>query len=276
MTENFEKFLKKIGVGAEVITKLTEGNAEDDNFNLEDLAADFVKGQKTVLSNDPELIKNIRDEIRGTELSKIEHKIKKTFNLSAEEMKDKKFDDIIEFAFDKTKSASSGTSDELQSQIVDLNNKVKQYEEEILPAAKNEAQTKINKFRQDLALRDVLSKRQLIVNSEVAIPVVESYISQNFNVSLNDKGILEVKTKDNLNPLNSDGTKVLSFDEIVDSHLNALQLIKQSNGNNGNGTPPITIQNGNGNDKKPTFALRGMDAAEANVQNLAKVKEFGK
>jgi len=116
----------------------------------------------------------------------------------------------------------------------------------------------------------------LIVGSEVAVPVIEQFISSNYNVSINEKGALEVKTKDNLNPLNSDGTKVLSFEEIIDNHLNSLQLVKQSNGGPGSGTPPPVIptgQKGSGNEK--TFNLRGLDRAEQNVETLKGMKEFG-
>ena len=43
----------------------------------------------------------LKKEIQGKELSQIEHKIKKAFGLSSEEIKDKKFDEIIVLAIDK-------------------------------------------------------------------------------------------------------------------------------------------------------------------------------
>ena len=52
--------------------------------------------------NIPEKInfkKPIKDEIRGSELSKIEHKIKKQFGLSSEDVKDKKFDEYADNFF---------------------------------------------------------------------------------------------------------------------------------------------------------------------------------
>jgi hypothetical protein len=273
MNEEIKKFLSKIGVKAETIQKLNEPS---EDFSAEEAASDFVKDQRSVAKNDPELIKTIRDEVRGTELSKIEHKIKKTFSLSAEEIKDKKFDEIIETAFEKSKATSNETGEELQNKILELNNKVKQYEEEIIPSERNKATEQINSFRRDLALRESLSKRQLIVGQEVAIPVIDSFLNQNYSVSVNEKGALEVKTKDGLNPLNSDGTKVLSFEEIIDNQLNTLQLIKQSNGGPGS-VPPVTTGKNtpSGSTDQPKFNLPGMKQAEKNASELEKIKRFG-
>ena len=80
-----EAFLKKLGVKSDVINKL---NSEDET-NIDELVQSYKSGYREVMLNDPEFIQPIKDEIKGSELSKIEHKIKKTFGLSSEEIKDK-------------------------------------------------------------------------------------------------------------------------------------------------------------------------------------------
>ena len=85
--KNFETFLKKIGVKSDMIIKLSS----DEDIQVDELAKSWKDSWKEVLSNDPEFIQPIKDEIKGTELSKMEHKIKKTFGLTSDEIKDKKF-----------------------------------------------------------------------------------------------------------------------------------------------------------------------------------------
>ena len=111
-----KEFLKLIGVSNETIEAITaEETAED--LNLEDLSKEYISKQKSLSANDPDLIKGIKDEIRGTELSKIEHRIKKQFNLSADDIRDKKFDEILETAFLKVQKESGTSSEELQQSL---------------------------------------------------------------------------------------------------------------------------------------------------------------
>ena len=77
MNQATKDFLTKIGVSASTIEAISA--EETENVNVEELASSFRSNLKSLASNDPDLIKGIRDEIRGTELSKIEHRIKKTF-----------------------------------------------------------------------------------------------------------------------------------------------------------------------------------------------------
>ena len=76
------EFLNKIGVKTDVIEKL----GSEEEVNLDDIVTSFKGSIREVIQNDPEFIQPIKDEIRGSELSKIEHKIKKQFGLSSEEI----------------------------------------------------------------------------------------------------------------------------------------------------------------------------------------------
>ena len=91
MNSNTEKFLKEIGVTNDAIDQL---KGEDD-IEVKDLSDGFKTSLKDVFINNPDVINPIKKEIQGKELSQIEHKIKKAFSLTSEEIKDKKFDEII-------------------------------------------------------------------------------------------------------------------------------------------------------------------------------------
>ncbi len=114
--KNFETFLKKIGVKSDIISKLST----EDEINVDEFAQSFKTNIREVMSNDPDFIQPIKDEIRGTELGKLEHKVKKTFALTSDDVKDKKFDEILQTALDKTKSSGSTTNDDLQNKIIEL------------------------------------------------------------------------------------------------------------------------------------------------------------
>lgn len=271
---NIEKFLKKIGVPSEAITKL---NGDDAELNVDDIAAEFQNIQRDVLKNNPDFISSIRGEVKGTELSKIEQKIKKTFGLSADDVKDKKFDDIISVAFDKMNKTAGAGAEELQKRLIELTNENKRLVDEIIPAKENEAKQAIKTFKRESFIQSAIAKRSLIVSPEVVKPAVQTYLESNFNVDVDDNGELVVKTKNNLNPLNNDGTKIVTFDEILDGHLASLGVIKQSNGNPtppkpGNGTPPPPPTPGA---EPPKYQLAGMAKAQANAASLQTMKVFG-
>jgi hypothetical protein len=270
-----ENFLKKIGVPSDSITKLT---TEDDTTPIEEIATSFKTVQRDVLKNDPEFIQPMKDEIRGSELSKIEHKLKKTFNLQSEEIKDKKFDEIISMAYDRASKATAQGAEEIQKKLIELSNENKRLMEDVIPAKEMEAKKQITTFKRESIISQAIAKRQLIVSSEVVSPAVRSYLDQNYNVDVDDNGQLIVKTKNNLNPLNQDGTKIVTFDEILDSHLTQLGVVKQSNGSptnqnaNPKGTPPPVNNGGNGDQK---FNLPGLKKAQQNAEQLTNMKVFG-
>lgn len=272
---NIEKFLKKIGVPSDAINKL---NTEADDVNIEDIAAEYQIIQRDVLKNNPDFIGTIRDEIKGTELSKIEHKIKKTFGLSSDDVKDKKFDEIIGVAFEKTTRTAGAGAEELQNRLIDLTNENKRLVDEIIPAKENEAKQAIKTFKRESFIQSAITKRSLIVSAAVVNPAVRSYLDANFNMDVDDNGEIIVKTKNNLNPLNNDGTKIVTFDEILDGHLNELGVVKQSNGN-----APTPQQKPNGIQTStqttgadvPKYQLAGMAKAQANAVSLQSMKVFG-
>ena len=274
--KNIEQFLKKIGVPSSTISKLQD----EEDVNVEEFATAYKDSFKDVLQNDPDFIQPIKDEVRGTELSKIEHKIKKTFALEADEIKGKKFDEIISLAFEKTKNTVAGGADELQSKMIELSKENKRLLEEVIPAKEAEATNQIKTFKKDLALRSTLSKKSLIVSPEIVLPAIQNYLSSQYEIDVLDSGELDVKTKTGLKPLNQDGTKALSFDEILDAHLTNLQVIKQSNAGTqqaaGKQQAIAQQQQQQAAGEATKFNLPHLQKAQANAERLQAMKTFGK
>lgn len=266
--KNIESFLKKIGVPSSTIAKLTA----EDEIDVEPFVNGFKSSMQDVFSNDPSFIQPIKDEVRGTELSKIEHKVKKTFSLSNEEVKDKKFDEIINLAFEKMRNTPSQGAEELQNKLIELTKENKRLLEEVIPAKENESANAIKQYKKANILRSTLSKRDLIVKPDAILPAVESFLSSKYDYEVLDSGEIEVKTKNGLKPLNQDGTKSLTFDELIDSHLSELQVIKQSNA----GAAPAQAKPNAVTNESPKFNLPHLEKAQANAERLASMKTFGK
>jgi hypothetical protein len=269
--KHIETFLKKIGINNESIQKLTS----DEELNIDEIVSQFKSGQKEVLKNDSDFIQPIKDEIRGEQLSKIEHKLKKKFNLTPDEIKDKKFDEIVDIAFDKTIKSTSSGAEELQQKLIELTNENKKLVEEIIPAKDSEVKNAIKTFKRESILSSILSKKNLIVSPDVVIPAVKNYLDSNYNLDFDEgSNSILIKTKQNLNPLNSDGTKILTFEEVLDTHLQSLNVIKQSNGTPSAQKPVLTGQPQIQNDE-PKYKLVGLAKAQQNAEALKSMKVFG-
>ena len=178
--KNIESFLKKIGVPQSTISKLSS----EEEVDVDSFVTGFKSSMQDVLSNDPSFIQPIKDEVRGTELSKIEHKIKKTFNLNPEEIKDKKFDEIVVVAFEKMKNIPPQGAEELQNKLMELTKENKRLLEEVIPAKESESANAIKQYKKSNILRSTLAKRDLIVKADAILPAVESFLSSKYDLSL--------------------------------------------------------------------------------------------
>lgn len=265
------EFLKKIGVKTDVIDQL----GSDEELNLDEVVTSFKGSIREVIQNDPEFIQPIKDEIRGTELSKMEHKIKKQFGLSSEEVKDKKFDEIIATAYEKAKSTSSAGNEEIQQKMMELSRENKRLMEEVLPAKEAETQSFIKQYKKEAAMKSMLAnKKDLLVKPEIAYLTLQDYLNKNYEVDIDDSNKFVLKTKNGLNPLNDDATKILSFDEIVDKKLMEDGLIVQSNGKPSQAVPTQKLKTSQITEERK-YNLPGIKTAEENAERMKNLRTFG-
>ncbi|MFM9060855.1 MAG: hypothetical protein ACKOQP_04220, partial [Bacteroidota bacterium] len=192
-------------------------------------------------------------------------------------IKDKKFDEIIQTAYSKVQSSSTSTSDELQNRLIELTKENKRLLDEVIPAKETEAKETIKSFKKESAIKSFLTAKNLIVSSEVVFPAVTDYLNRNYNVDLDDSGSFVVKTKNGLNPISEDGTKTLSFDEIMDKHLVSLNVMKQSNGDlKANNVPGLTQKTPKVEKvENVTYNLPGLQIAQENAERMKNLRTFG-
>lgn len=272
--KNLEAFLKKIGLTNESIKKLNS----DEEVNIDEIYKSYQTQIRNAMSNDPEFIQPIRDEIRGTELSKVEHKIKKTFALEPNEIQGKKFDEIVALAFEKTMNkASSSSSEEIQNKLIELSKENKRLLEEVIPAKEAESKDFIKKYQLTAIQQAKLASKKLLVGMNVAIPAIEAKIKElKWNLDIDPDGQVQVKTSEGLNVLAKDGTKVMSYDDVLDYVLGQeqLNLVIQSNGSPDNQVArkqPV-IEN---NSDKAKYSLPGLKKAQENAETMKTIRTFG-
>ncbi len=193
--------------------------------------------------------------------------------MEAQEIAGKKFDEIVSIAFEKSRSAAAGTSEELQNKLVELSRENKRLIEEVIPEKESQAMQAIKSFKKDSKLKSILSNKSLLVSQDVIIPALYERLNKAYEVDLGDDESFVVKTKNGLNPVSEDGTKVVSFDEILENQLKEMGVLKQSNANPNQPDRKTVSFNGSQDVK---YNLPGMAAAKENAETMKSIRTFGK
>lgn len=273
--KNLEDFLKKIGVQKDVIAKLQS----EEEINIDEIADGYRSQIKTAVASDPTVLESIKKEVNGEVLSKVEHKLKKTFGLDPMEMSGKKFDEIVNLAYEKATSAVQSTGDEWQTKYMELSKEHKKLVEEVIPAKEAEKSEFVKAFQINTLQMTKLAAKKLAVSQKLAVAGIQDTLKEmKIKLELNDDGDQIVpKTKDGLNVLSKDGTRVLNYDELLDDILgpNNLNIMQQSNGNQNAGQPLKGVEFEKKVDSTK-FNLPGMAAARENAEKLKGMREFGK
>lgn len=272
--KNLEDFLKKIGVQKDVISKLQS----EDELNIDEIAEGYRSQIKAAVASDPTVLEAIKKEVNGEVLSKVEHKLKKTFGLDPVEMSGKKFDEIVNLAYEKATTAVQSTGDEWQTKYMELSKEHKKIVEEILPAKEAEKNEFVKSFQINTLQMAKLAAKKLAVSQKLAVAGIQDILKEmKVKLELSEDGDEIIpKTKDGLNVLSKDGTHVLKYDELLDNILgpDGLNIVQQSNG-----SPTHQSLKGVEFEKKTDsskFNLPGLAAARENAEKLKGMKEFGK
>lgn len=226
--------LLKIGVTKENAEKIAANTPEDstETFDIETIVSDFKANQLALLKNDPELVAEIQSKEKAKQLDMFERKIKQTFNLSAEEIKDKKFEEIIALAKSKASVSSDKTTEELQTQIQQLTLENKRLMEEELPNVRKEVDNHKKRFDINQKLRSLIpsGEDKIRLPFETVEKLVKMDVEEAYDLDLNDKGELIFKVKGtDLMAQNNDKTKFLTADEIINARLEHHKALVKSN-----------------------------------------------
>lgn len=271
------KFLLSLGFVQADAERLAANTAEDGTSSIDAAAAEtiaqsFKDKQKQIYENDPELIGKIQSAEKGKQLDIITRKLKSTFGLPPELIKDKSVEEIIALAKTEATKGYDKTTQDMQSEIFAANAKLKEYEENIIPTIKSEVDKHKKTFTMQQKLTKMLAEQKLRVPMDVAFPAVENFLNSQFDLDIDDKGEVQIFTKGTkLSPQKADKTGLLSINDIVSEQLNKYQLVEKSNG-----TPAATTTNvdpikpgAEGDQKqKPTYVPPHLEAAKAKITQI--------
>jgi hypothetical protein len=268
--------LLKIGISKENAEKISSATAEEstETIDAEALIQEWKSNQISLMKNEPSIVEDVRSAEMAKQRSIYEQKMKQIFGLTGEEIKDKKLEEIILIAKEKSVSKIDKTSAELQEQILQLTNENKRLIEEEIPKVKNEVSSYKKKFdiEQTLMKKIPSDAEKLRIPFETASKLAIGDLHDLYDVDIDEKGsiVLLEKGKD-LKAKSKDGTKFLSVDEVISERLEAHKAIVKSNGTPGAGT-------GNGqvvvvDTPKGVVNTTAMSKAEAHI---AKMKEQAK
>jgi hypothetical protein len=266
MLKKLMKMLSVADAEIERITALPE--AEQDALDIEkDIITPFRESQKTVLKNDSTFIGEIQRAEEGKWVGQFERKLKQTFDLTAEEVKDKKWNDLLPIAKAKATAGMTVTAQELQTEVVSLKNEIATLKDVEIPKIKSEVETDKKRFHIDNFLLTDLAglegQKKIIGTSKAAFAVVKANLSD-YKLDMID-GKMSIKTKDDLDPLDSTKKKVLTYTDIRDGILDEAGMIRKSNGQEQEQQQKVIQQQNQDGLKKVNPHL---DAANAHLQQL--------
>jgi hypothetical protein len=278
--ENLKKALELLGASQSEITDLISETATEES--VKSIIEGLKSNQKELIKNDPEFISSIVKPVEGRLKSVYENTIKKKLQLSNEEIKEMKFEEMLDFGVSKLTKTPAKEAQAIQEENLQLKSKVAEYEAqlpEIENKYKNKFEESVNNFKIKQDLHSYLDKLNrdkdgvegkglLIGKPSSLIKFVESHLHENYNVKHEDNGI-SVLTKDDMKIYNKEKTAFVGYDEIVNSYLDEGGFLKKSNAS--------TEADPNKNKRVITDSDKqespGVKAARANLERLNAEKE---
>lgn len=211
----------------------TDSMTQDEVTNF---TSEFKGIQKDLLKNDSEFVSGIQSAEKAKNFDQFERKMKQTFGLSTEDIKDKKFDEIIVIAKEKIGAGSDKTTTDLQRELLDLQNKYKNLEEVEIPKIKGEVTLEkkklqiFEKFKSEIPTKNEKGEDILRFPFDTVHKLVKGDIEEAYDVDFDDKGEWVLKQKGtDLLAKSSDGTKFLTMKEAIDTRLEHHKALVKSN-----------------------------------------------
>lgn len=236
----FEKFLKSIGVDAKTISELAKAVKDGkDDLDVTSFVDDYRANQRKLLENDEELVKDIAGKERAKILDQTERKVKQRFSLSSEAIKlipiDPKnpvarIEEMLNIGYNEMQKGLSKDLTTIQQELVDMTAKVKDYEDVKIPAIKAEVENQRKSMVIGSKLKSKLPVADLRVPADTVDLVLNNQLAALYDLDLDDKGEVVIYGKGTkLYAKASDGTKLLTLDDVMTDILKKNQFIKESN-----------------------------------------------
>jgi hypothetical protein len=265
--------LKAMGIAEAEAQKLIEASkdaATADVFDIVPLVKMATDHQRSIFLNDTEIIDKFKGEEKGKQLDIITRDLKKTFGLTSEEIKDKGIKEIIELARTKATTNTDKGIEQLQADVIALTNKVKDYEENIIPSKLAEVEGHKKKITIDNELTKLVSGKKLRVPFDAAFPSIVNFLSEKYDLDMDDKKQLNVFLKgQKVHPTKDDKTGLLGLNEILESKLKEWKFVEESNADQGTKTTQQVIVD---DPNKKTDKAQNFPGAEKAKAALAEIK----
>ena len=192
-----------------------------------------VTHQRELYTNSDEYkttLKGINDAKLAEVSKKFEKKIIALAQLTADEVKDKKADEILDLAWSKAAKMGDKTTEQVQAELIKKDAELKRLQEEEIPKIKAEVETQISNFKSESALMKSLSgiKLRKGIAQDDALEMIKIKANKaGYKVTLNDKNELVYTNADGSKIVTEDKKGFLGVKEIHDKFLDG--FIEKSN-----------------------------------------------
>lgn len=269
------KLLIALGISKANAEQIASTAPDDGNDVIDETAQtalldEWKASQVELFKNDKKLVDEIRSSEAGKQKDIFERKLKQTFGLTPEDIKDKTTEEIIAIA--KTKSSTAPADiKKLEEENLSLTNQIKALNEVEIPKIRGEVAQKQKAIDIERYLKTLIptNPEDLRLPAETAFRLVNMDISERFDVDFDDKGKAIFKQKgSDLRAKTEDGSKFIEAEDFFKERLEHHGAIKKSNGGDPPPNPdPVKVTKKKGDDEAEGNTLH-LAAAEAHLKEL--------
>lgn len=198
-------------------------------FDVDKAVLEYKTSQMEIFKNDGEYITKVQSDERAKQTDITLRKLKQTFGLSPEEVKDKTIEELFKIAKAKATLSADASVNDLQTELTEANIKIKKLEEEEIPMIKSSAEKEKQTFFINNKVRAKLKPEVLRVPFDAAFPLLDMRLKEKYDLTLDETGEVVVLDKGKTTrPKSADGTKLLVLDDIVESFIVENKFKKES------------------------------------------------
>jgi hypothetical protein len=260
------EFIKSLGVPESVVSAL---ESADDTFDVsesvqstEDHFVNFYK-------------EKVKDEIhkagKGAGYAEATTAVKKIFSLTEAEIKDVKgdFSKVLELAQGKLSDKSGNKElveqvNTLKQQVIDYENKVKEYDENVIPNLKIQAQAEVKESKTKGMIATGLQKQKITGSPEFVIPGFTTYFLSKYKVDFDEQG-KEIFTDINGAKVYNDKKQEMTLEDALILEGKAKNIFAVSNADDKPNPNPAPAPKGEPN-KPMTRAEQNLLKAEQHLE----------
>lgn len=231
------KFLTDLGVpearAKKMCTSIPDDATVTPDDELEEALTSAVSHQRELYTTSQEYkdkIKSLRDGSMGEARTKASKKIVDIAKLTAEEIKDKSFDEIVDLAVIKIGKNGNKTTEELQVELQRVNEELRKANEEVIPGIRKEVDTEKENFKNDAALYKSITGLKLrkgVDHEDVMVIIKAKAAKLGYKISRDEKDETVFTDADGNKLQNAEKKAFLKSNEILTSFVDS--MIEKSN-----------------------------------------------